>query len=265
MNWYIIAQSEEKWQRFPPKRQREFDFMHEPGYYRKATPFLDQEYAEQELDYNLYHVTTNLSGVIASERLKSRNELGGAAGLGGGAMNEAPHLISVTYDYNRARKIYEDLKLVCEVVRGQVPAHTIYDFVVSDSFGFDESKRLRNVLRSHLPEDVSRGIWKGELPEEAMDEHIVGGRDLYDFMQALESAAAEHEIEGQDYADEIGGLTLSITGFTASFENMLKIDPGQIAILQLAAKKNAKPHHVVGEMELRFWPEDVRVVRYFKP
>lgn len=80
MNWYITSQIQERrrWEKFPPNLQREFPFMHEPGYKRKAKPFLGEEVpTEYDFDYNIYHVTTNLQGVIGSGRLKSRLELGG--------------------------------------------------------------------------------------------------------------------------------------------------------------------------------------------
>ena len=264
----LYAQTEKaKWKRFPPNRQREFPFVHEPGYYRKAKPFIEKEILEENWDvnFNLYHVTTNLSGVIASERLKSRNELKGTVGLGGGSDNEAPFSISTTYDIGRAKKIYDDMKFVCSIVRGQVPAHIVYDSIVSDSFGLDESDKLKNVLRNNLPRDIFRKIWNGELPEEEMDKHITEGEALYNFMQDLEGAATDNDMEMAENANDVRSSVLSVTGFTASYENMLKINSNEIAILQLVAKKDAKPEHVIGEMELRFRPEDIKVVRVLQP
>jgi hypothetical protein len=62
-----------------------------------------------------------------------------------------------------------------------------------------------------------------------------------------------------------GPLEMSNIGFTADFSAMTKINPSQIAILQLAAVKGADTEHVSTEKELRFRPGDLKVIRYFQP
>jgi hypothetical protein len=96
--------------------------MYEPGLAHKSTPFMDpdmiaDEY-EEGTDFNVYHVTTNLAGVLSSGGLKSRDELGNV-GLGGGWKNEASNMISTTYDYNRALGIYHEMIYVAEIVKGK--------------------------------------------------------------------------------------------------------------------------------------------------
>jgi hypothetical protein len=264
MNWYVLAQVKD-WQRFPPNKQREFPFSHEPGYNRKATPFLGDETPDAEYDFNLYHVTTDLPGVIASERLKSRSELGGNVGLGGGPGNDAPHLISTTYDYSRALKIYEDMKMVTSLVRGQVPAHTIFN---SFSFDWEDDSELSGILRNWLPSQTVKKYLAGDITDDQLgqelDKVITDGPKAYLFMQQLEQGVAGREVQESEYSSE-GMYASEITGFTGSFEDMLKIDPARIAILQLVVKKNAKTQHIPMEAELRFNPLDVRVVRYFQP
>lgn len=267
MNWYIssLKVEAEKWNKFPPNAQREFSFSHEPGYMRKALPFLgDEAPVDTDYDFNLYHVTTNLAGVIASQRLKSRKELGGNVGLGGGVMNEAPHLISATYDYSRAVKIYDDIKLVTQIVRGQVPAHTIFN---SFSFDWEDDSELNDVLSNWLPGKTIKAYLDGEITDDQMgqelDRVITGGENCYLFMQQLEQAVSGREEQELEYSWE--AYQSQTTGFTGSYKDMLKIDPAQLAILQLAVKKNAKTQHVPMEAELRFRPEDVRVIRYLQP
>jgi hypothetical protein len=267
MNWYIISQIGErrKWEKFPPNRQREFPFMHEPGYERKAKPFLGEEApTEYDFDYNLYHVTTNLQGVVGSGRLKSRLELGGVVGLGGGLVNEAPHLISVTYSYGKAAQIYDDLKFVCEIVSGKVQAHTIFN-----SFDFDEMESgfLESVMLEWINRKIIKKYLNGEMSEQEfellLDREITDSERIYSFWKDLEEAKIESMLEVFENSADI--IDLGVTGFTGSFEDMKKINPSQIAILQIIARKNSQPEHIPTELELRFRPADLRVVKYLKP
>jgi len=246
--------------------------MHEPGYQRKAKPFLEDDYedfglVDEEFDFNLYHVTTNLSGVIQSGRLKSRDKLEeNQLGLGGGALNEAPHLVSITYDLSRARKIYDDIKFMVEVVAGTVPAHVILFSVTDEIYGFDESPIFEEIIREHIGDKNWKMYQEGDLSleevEQLFDQSVSGGKEAYNLATDIESivSAWEGEISNSEYFQ-----SQSITGFTAPFEAMQNIKPNNVAILQLVARKGAKADHVPGEMELRFNPEDLRVVRILKP
>lgn len=268
MNWYLTSQTSEKankWQKYPPNRQREFPFMHEPGYQRKATPYFDVDNpAGDDVDYNLYHVTTNLSGVVSSGRLKSRMELGGTVGLGGGARNEASDLISVTYSYDKALSIYHDIKMVCEIVSGGTTASEIFN-----SFSFEEHEdgKLRNVLSEWLDSKDISNYLNGNMYEQdflaILNKHIFSPSDVYSFFQKLEDIKVEDTLENLDNYDDI--VDTGVTGFTGSFADMVKINPAQIAILQLVARKGAAAEHEYLELELRFRPEDLRVVRYLQP
>ncbi len=258
MNWYRLAQR--NWIHFP--RQRTFPFVNEPGLSHRAEPFLDKSMISQEMeedtDFNLYHVTTNLSGVISSGGLKSRKQLG-TVGLGGGLNNEAPDMVSTTFDYNRAVEIYNMLKYVSEIVHGKIPSYDILNYAENLSYwGFDDPN-INGVLENFLPYSVYKKFINGELPEIELEKYISTPRQKYEFFQQLEEAIAKDELSSEDT------YSSSIIGFTGSFEDMLRINPNQIAILQLAVRKNAPSEHVPYEKELRFRPEDVRVVRYFQP
>jgi hypothetical protein len=254
---------ESNWSSFRPGRQKEFPFSHEPGYSRKATNFLDPDYLdpdqEQETNFNLYHVTTNLAGVKMAGRLKSRRELG-IVGLGGGAQNEAPGMVSTTYDYNRAREIYEQIKFVAEMVRGQGSAASAFDAATVGLHDAYEDREIINVLEDFLPAKVLKKLLDGEIDEtETLNRYINKPRDVYKFFQDLESAVSGIEAQGE-YT-----YHMSTIGFTGSFEDMLKINPSQVAIIQVAARKDASSPHIPFEKELRFSPQDLRIVRYFQP
>ena len=269
MNWYIISQVQErrKWEKFPPNRQREFPFMHGPGYQRKAKPFLGNEAPEgYDIDYNLYHVTTNLSGVINSQRLKSRKELGGVVGLGGGWSNEASHLVSVTYSYDKASSIYYDMKFVCKIVAGDVLASEVFNYFDLDYVEEDDVKEAVLVSLSIDESEVDR-YWDGDMPNGEFNALLnlkaSGSKSVYAFWKRLEEAKAESVSNSYSFSSDF--VDSGVTGFTGSFEDMKKINPSQIAILQLVAKKGINPHHVPEELELRFRPQDLRIVRYLQP
>jgi hypothetical protein len=250
---------EGNWASFRP-RQRELPFMHQPGYNRKADTYLDKDLVAPEFEednrFNLYHVTTNLAGVKVAGRLKSRRELG-VVGLGGGATNEDSFLVSTTYDYNRSREIYDEIKLVAEIVHGRVKASTVWNgSKMSDAW---ENPHARRTLRTRLPKKIYKQLSNGEIDDSVMDQYIKSPEDIYDFFQDLETASTEYEQEDQEL------YNWSVIGFTGSFSDMVKINPNQVAIIQVIARKGAKAKHINLEKELRFRPEDLKVVRYLQP
>jgi len=259
MNWY--KKSQQNWSSFP--RQKMFPFIHEPGYNRKSTGYLDKDLIaneyEEDTDFNIYHVTTNLSGVISSGGLKSRKELGNI-GLGGGWQNEASNMISVTYDYNRALKIYNEIKWVCDIIKGNAKAYDIWHSVTESLYDPWEYKSVKNVLYNFLPKNIAKEIEEGQEDENTLDKYITTPKQKYDFFTSLEQEVALVEGQSEDTYDS------SVIGFTGSFEDMLKINPSQVAILQLVVRKDAETEeHIPMEKELRFRPQDLQVVRYYQP
>jgi hypothetical protein len=262
MNFRNFVESE--WSSLRPP-QREFPFMHEPGYYRKAAPFLDKdmfnrdEEAEFE-NWNLYHVTTNLSAVRASGRLKSRAELGQHNWGLGKSRYDNPRMVSTTHDINRARQIYDQMKLVTELARGLVPAHIVWDMTTDALYEPWDHPEIKNVLKSYLPRQIYKSMAEGEIEEVEMDKYIKTGAAIYAFMQSLESAVAEIEEDSNRDTNE-----LSIMGFAANFEDIKQIDPKQIAIIQVAARKDAQSEQNPQEREIKFFPQDLKIIRYWKP
>ena len=98
----------------------------------------------------------------------------------------------------------------------------------------------------------------GEVDEDVMDLHIKP-LETYDFYTSLEAAVCEAENEN-DFSYDRGTI-----GFTAPQEIMQKIDPRQVAIIQCAARKGTEAEHIVSEKEIRFWPNDLKIVRYYQP
>ncbi|MCK9458154.1 MAG: hypothetical protein M0R80_00560 [Proteobacteria bacterium] len=262
MNFRKFLESD--WSSLRPP-QREFPFMHEPGYYRKAAPFLDKDMFSPDEDqdfetWNLYHVTTNLSAVRASGRLKSRSELGQNNWGLGKSQYDNPRMVSTTHDMNRARQIYDQMKLVTELARGLVPAHTVWDMATDALYEPWDHSEIRSVLKSYLPRNIYKSMAEGEVEEAEMDKYIKTAEAIYAFMQSLESAVSEIELDSNRDTND-----LSVMGFAADFEDMKKIDPNQIAIIQVVARKDAQSEQNPQEREVKFFPQDLRIIRYWQP
>ena len=265
LNKYVLKFNKEKlqfeaWSPFAP-RQRELPFMYEPGLQRKAGKYMDRSYLspddEKEYEnFNLYHVTINLAGVLTAGGLKSRAQLG-TTGLGGGWEDEAKNLISTTHDSGRARLIYDGILWVCSIVQGNARASTIW----SDTTGYyDDYDEVVKVIYDFIPKKIAKEMKDGNVSwDEMLDKYITTPQQKYDFFKKLEQAIVAAELENDETYE------LSPVGFTGSFEDMLKINPSQVAILQLAVRKGAWSEHKPLEREIRFRPQDLRVIRYTKP
>ena len=120
----------------------------------------------------------------------------------------------------------------------------------------DESRAVFDLLRQWgIPK---KNIMDGDM-DAVMDKKIVGPENIYRFFQELETIFHD---AGGDYDN---ATPQNVIGFTGDFDAMRRIDPRQLAILQLAVKKDAKVSHEPIELELRINPEDVAVVRYLQP
>jgi hypothetical protein len=264
-SWRLALVLAADWRSFQPGQQREFGFQREGPWVRKPDPWVPEEMRFENWEEerrNVYHVTTNLAGVKQTAGLRSRAQLGqgGTTGLGGGYKNEAGHLVSTTYSYQKAREIYDGLQYMCSIIRNEVPASQIMGGLLGGTFFDDlEDREIRNVLLKYIS--------KKELRDEnfdidaALDSRITTPEAKYDFYIALEDAVMQAESEShapRDYPSQR-------VGFTTDFGTMRNIKCDQIAILQLAVRKDAESEYVHEEQELRFDPDDLRVVRYYQP
>ena len=228
----------------------------------------DAQYAPGKL----YHVTTNLSAVRRDEALKSRRQLGGQAktsGLGGGAKNEASNKISLTYNFGRAQEIYQAIKYVVNICQGKVKASQVYYHLhdSGDNHGRDEEdgelSNIENYLTDFVPEQIVRDEESDKIAR-ILDKKIKGAAAVYDFFVGMEQAAVEDQHAGaSDWPEE--PLVYNVIGFTAPFQNMSRIQPNDVAIIQCLVRKNAPVQHEPSEVELRINPEDIVILRYMQP
>jgi len=271
MKFKLWLEAQEDWKSLVRGRQKEFPFQYEPGVQRKASGFADPDMYDPEMEdkplehQNMYHVTTALDAVKKSGQLKSRAELGGAnIGLGGGPAGESPWAVSVTYDEYRARDIYDEIKSVSALANGQVPASTVFNSMLGriDAHNEELEGKIYDSLTDYgIPKKELEKIKFGDTS--IIDKYIKTPKDIYEFYQSLENIIIGYETEAD--ADFLGGYEMGVIGFTAPFEQMKKIKPDQVAIIQVAARKGADPEQVPYEKELRFWPEDLWIVRYYQP
>jgi hypothetical protein len=216
------------------------------------------EHDDPEFIGGFYHVTTNLPAVLHWGALKSRNQLGPEVqGLGGGAKNEAPNSISVTYNAQKAYNLFDALQFAAMAAQNQVSASEIYA-AVSERYGSPEvypNSNVMGLLQNHVVPRILKDEYLEGLEQE-LDNGITTGEEKYDFMQQLDDALGKDEGEmdtGGDYSPP------SRVGFTAPYEVFSKINPENIGIVQLEARKDAQPEHVQQELELRFNADDLRL------
>lgn len=252
--------------RFALDQQTLLDFD-EPGSFTEKpeeiqSPDLQKDFKDfgmqqQEDDFlgGFFHVTTNLPAVLHWGALKSRNQLGAVPGLGGGAANESPSTISLTYNQNKAWQLYEALEFAASVAHGKTSASQILDFVM-EQYGIQDiypDGHVKGVLSNYLPRKILRDEFM-EGMEEALDKAIQTPQDRYAFLQEVETACMQDQEE-----TETEEFKYMPAGFTAPFETFSQINPDNIGVLRLEVRKDAVPEHVYGELELRFDPDDVRL------
>jgi hypothetical protein len=252
----LIVGAQERWRRFP--RQREFTWAREGPWTRKPDAHVPEAERPETYAYsrlNLYHVTTNLAGVRASQALRSRTQLGPVPGLGGGYRDVAAGAISTAYSYEKARDIYDALQYICELVRGKFTATHVLDDLLARFGDYDlDDPDLVAVLQRFVP----RQVIPTSRFEDVLNARVRSPEQLYDFYVAVEDALHL----GRSYDTDF--ITPRV-GFTQPYAVMKSIRCEQIAILQLAVRRGAQGEHVAEEQEVRFRPEDVRVVRYLQP
>lgn len=223
-----------------PKFAAEDEFTHDPK------QFVNKDMLPEDEDsHGLFHVTTAKDKVLA-EGLKSRKQTG-ATGLGGGWNNQAPGMVSTTFDAGHASQIHDRITLAAKAARDEVTPQQALDSMISDA-----------QLSDDTPEEVGRALG---APDSALEdwedfnnwfEKEYPKGDAYRVVQELDDKLSEI-YPGADYPVRVG--------FTDSKEQMAKVDPSQISTLKVEAKKSAKPTHIPDESELRFNPEDLRVMK----
>lgn len=253
----------ENWERFG--HQKTFSFLREPEnpFQKDASSLLSKDDQEtmEESGYKpdkLYHVTTNLPAIKRDMMLKSREE-SGSIGLGGGPSNMSPTLVSLTYNYSRALEIYEGFKFVCNIISGQFLASDIYDYMSGmddNHFNGDEEElsKFEEVLNDYgVPEEV---LVDGdeEKIKVILNKNISTPKERYEFFQSLENSILDEN-----------DIVQKVIGFTAPFNSIKSLKLQNIAIIQVAIRKNADIEHYGTEAEIRVSSKDLAIIRYMKP
>jgi hypothetical protein len=215
----------------------------------KAEDFVKKDYLDPDQQGEMFHVTTAKDKILA-EGLKSRKETGNA-GLGGGYNNQASNKVSVTFDEGHAQGIADRMKLAIEAAQDKITPEQALDRMISDAQLSDESPEEIGAAL-HAPQEVLED-W--DAFNEWLNEEYPKG-DAYRLVQDLDDALpniyteVEHPVR---------------IGLTASKAQMAKLNPEQIDVLKVEARKTAKPEHIADEAELRFSPEDLRIAREETP
>lgn len=213
-------------------------------YTSDPSAFVKEDYLPEEDNRGLFHVTTAADKVRA-EGLKSRKQTGGM-GLGGGYNNQAPDHVSVTFDEGHANNIANRMRLAVQAARDEITPQKALDEMISDA-QLDDMEPQEVAQALHAPEETYDD-W--DKFNEWFNENYPKG-SAYDLVQELDDKMPQI-FSGNE------GAPVRV-GFTADKEAMAKIDPEQIEILPVEARKGAKPQHIHDEAELRFKPEDLRV------
>jgi hypothetical protein len=195
----------------------------------------------------MWHATTAMDKVRLGG-LKSRLETK-SAGLGGGWKNAAPGKVSVTYDEGHANMIADRMRLAVAAARDEITPQQVLDSMIQDA-GLSDDTPFEIAQALGAPEEI-RESEDWEPFEKWFDENYKKG-DAYELLQELDDKLPGI-FEGAEYLVRVG--------FTASKEAMAKIDPEQIGIVRVEARRGVKPEHVPEESELRFDPKDLRVKR----
>jgi hypothetical protein len=113
------------------------------------------------------------------------------------------------------------------------------------------------------PEDYEDGDpWFKVVKQDMRDaesavRHAKTGPELYNALSSW-----ERQLSG--FVDEVGWAgdvhCSSVIGFTESAERFLRVQPGLVGLVKIAARRSASADAVPGECELRFRPEDTALV-----
>lgn len=240
----------------------------------------------------IFHVTTQIVTLERERMMRSRYDLRaqGIQGLGG-RDDDSPHLVSTVFDYDRAWMLWGAMRAVCRAVHGTM---TTVDLLLAfltwtdfpDSWR-SEDDLSRRALREEewrlgqvaevldLQDDQGElralavaqledtAAWMALVEENAafLNAHFATGQQRYWLVQALEQSILNNFPDAFYDAESDGAIGRTLVGFVSPYELFARVQPDQISIVQLAAKKGAKVEFIPDELELRFQPEDLRIAK----
>lgn len=254
---------------------------------------------ESASEVGIFHVTTQADILDRERVMKSRLQLApqGIQGLGGGPQH-SPDLVSAVHDLAGAHKLWGAMRTVVRAIHGEIPAVALLSSMIEwmgfpwdgiaqggegdweDDQPFAETKAyegLSNLLSTmdldlDDEEENSPGLAESLLSERGwaalieakrayLEDRFSGGKARYALVREFERAA--EEAFGHVFQDEYDGPRVCVptVGFVAPYNIFSKIRVDQIAIVQLACREGARVELEVNECEMRFRPEDTRVLR----
>ncbi len=273
----------------------EIAFCMDPGEWVVGTS-LEPSYAASE-DVGIFHVTTQLQTLENNPTLKSRRQLAGIQGLGG-SERHGPDQVSTVFDLDRAMALWGGMRSVVRAVRGEMKPSELAKAVLrwlqfpegyeswlstleqdamdaeeDENTFLDGATELLGALKIFgvYPEESEvleslrhQSTWMDLISKQSrrIDNVFKSGPDVYQMVQSIESVVDENF--GMAFHDDEMDMILCspMIGFVAPYEIFSKISPDQISILQLAAKKGCKADWNPDECEVRFFPGDLRILRY---
>lgn len=233
------------------------------GFTQESEPFLVNTVLEDVPSDGLYHVTTNLSAVLASGKLKSRAELHRmnvtTAGLGGGGGNEAPNQISVTVSRERAFRLLEGILAMAGAAQGRLGGTELLQTLERLS---DSTLWTLDNAADYLGDSTETvNYYDAKEKLEAAVKNAKRGVDLYSAAQRYEGHLNEtlHEWIYLGHVSDDDMLCGWPVGFTEEATRFQQITVENLGIVRVAARREACPDIVSGECELRFKPEDLQI------
>ena len=212
-------------------------------YSTDAKDFISPDYLNEDDEGTMYHVTTAKDKVIG-EGLKSRSDTK-SVGLGGGFNNQASDKVSVTFSNSQAQAIAERLRLAVDAAKGKVKSSDVLSIMVEDYRLDDEYPPQEIVDVLGVPSKISND-W------DKVSAWVDKEYDPYDVLVKLDDSLPSIFTDAEDFGYRVG--------LTGTKEQMAQISEDQIEIMEIGAKKGAKPEHIADEAELRFNPQDIWVM-----
>lgn len=229
-------------------------------------------YGRAEAGAGLFHVTTNLSAVLAEGRLRSRRDLQQAgvlsAGLGGGYANEAPDKVSVAVTREGGLRVLKAIQLMADAVHGRIDSQSALDAMddvlrPSTEVINDAREWMEDTEDFEEAAAVAAYVYENEWGVRLQDVLAAEpGPALYDALRNYEGHAMNTLTawESEGYIEVDDTMCALPVGFTESPRTFARVNPDNIGLLQLAARSTARPESVPGECELRFDPADLVII-----
>lgn len=230
-------------------------------------------YGRAEAGAGLFHVTTNLSAVLAEGRLRSRRDLQQAgvlsAGLGGGYADEAADKVSVAVTRDGGLRVLKAVQLMADAVHGRIDSQSALEAmddvlrpstaIINDAREWMEDTPDDPDAPSALAAYAYEREWGVRLQDVLAAKP---GLDLYDALRNYENHAMDTLMEwvSESYIELDDTMCALPVGFTESASKFARVNPDNIGLLQLAARSTARPESVPGECELRFDPSDLVII-----